>query len=89
MAKYTGQMARFHKWDTETAWLDEQLRSAGCFALVDVNSEGLMVWPRERFPKVLNLQLTALNNKALARQFCIDLMNEAGFVRVDDNERGE
>lgn len=81
MAKRSSQMVRFHRWEPETAWIDEQLRAAGCVALVDVENENLFIFPGERLPKALAVQLVGLNNKALGRQYCVDLMNEAGYTR--------
>lgn len=67
-----------HKWDPETRFLDEQVRAAGCVALVDFENEGLVIFPPDKIPRVLSLQMM-INGKQLGRAYCRDLLEEAGY----------
>lgn len=78
MSKPIEQLRRKHVWNSETRFLDEQLRARGIIALVDPEGEGLFFWPVARIPKAILVQLS-INKKALGRQYCMDLLEEAGY----------
>lgn len=77
------QLKYHHKWNSEALAIDEELRAAGCIAIVDPLAEGLFIWPVDKCPRVVLLQL-GLNKKALGRQYCMDLLAEAGYHPPED-----
>jgi hypothetical protein len=79
------EYARFHAWDDDAAFLDEQIRAAGCFSLVDLEESKILVWPREKLPKILWFQVR-MNDGKLGIQLCHDLVREAGWHGDGDGD---
>lgn len=66
------------KWKEDVKIIEQQIREAGCVSLVDIENERLYLWPFDKIPKAIKIQL-ALNDKKLGYALCADLLKYAGY----------